>query len=973
MKRNLLITLAMLLLGVFHASATSVIINVDKAANVVIKTNYGYGRTIDELTDGMNRLDLSDTDDSPLQIVAAEGAEIVSVMKNETEEITASNGSYTVRFYSAGIKIDIVTREGGSTPVARDVAFSAYAMGTGISGSPFTMQYEKDGEWSDVGKDNFGMYAVPENSAVKVSPVSPYTLESLTFRNGDAIETTRTDDGALTFVCAYDKFYYQAIYVNMGVSENAIRFSITVDYAPNLSAFLENQREEGKPWISLDLKDGKNNFVCLPENTPLGFFETTGASIVAVTRNGEPASPTGWGGSNGWVFEPLEDGDDFVVTTQGKEVDVELVAGEGYASLDNYFFKNADGKEYKASGMNYMIKVHAGETIYVSPRPGTAMTYIMHSNGGNSNMLDNFRVAEGADGVNPMKVTVYGTRNVNGVVINVDDDTRVQVIQEGGRGDVLALHKGKNEFALADIKNALAISAAEGNQMVSVTKNGDAVAPNANGVYLVNAEEGNWIELVSRKNPVDVTLNFSLNEGADISWLKGSVDGQTATLALPVIIKTYAPISISANDGYILESLTCATPGVELSNDVAAKTYTLTVSDANITTLDVNVVVKEMEPEEGNAVVIPNGDEILVTYREYSKNESGEYTFVKRLANNTVNQVALGNYVQAYCKDTQSRFSFVKANGVQVEYEAGSDDRIAYVKIDGRTVIEAEIHTPCQAYTQETFDDVKHVVAGTVYFDVNGSKETLIYPEAGQTVKFIPAPEKGYLFEHIELFYSLTFAADGIKLDGLDYTFTEQDVKENYILFKAVFRENPDEKSYAVRGSTAWLKDADGNINVGVQGAKGTVVFQDNEGKYVREITGLEGETVKLFVSVTDEAEQDKYIVDSYCFMQGFPDNKIQGSQYDINAKDADNEGVIWISAIVKEKGPGVGVDTPADVMAISYDSDSQMVRAKGAVRIFSVSGNMVLSADENEVSVAQLPAGVYIVVSENENIKFVK
>lgn len=187
--------------------------------------------------------------------------------------------------------LDIVTRTGA--PVVRDVEFFVVANGSGTSDASYTMQYEKDGEWLDVTKNSWGMYSIPENSTVRTTAVSPYELTSITFRNGTAIETALQADGSVTFVCDYDNFYYQTIYVNLGLSPDAIQFSVTVDYAPNVTACLENQRQS--QYTPLTLKDGKNEFVCLPANSPVEFSATEGASIVAMTRNGESVNPIGWG------------------------------------------------------------------------------------------------------------------------------------------------------------------------------------------------------------------------------------------------------------------------------------------------------------------------------------------------------------------------------------------------------------------------------------------------------------------------------------------------------------------------------------------------------------------------------------------------------------------------------------------------------------------------------------------------------
>ncbi len=966
MKKIFLLGWLMTLLGVLTASATSVVINVDNASNVDVTANYGYGKQL-ELSDGFNVFDLSDADDSPLKITAREGAAIESVVVNETDNVEGNAGEYLVRFYTSGIKIDITTSGSGSNPTARDVSIQGfYAMGDGVTGTPFTLTYDKEGEWLDVPKDTWGFYSIPEGSTVKVSPVAPYIIDSLSLRDG-SFETTRLDDGSYTFICDYDTFFYQSVYVNMSLSPEAIRFSITVDYAPNITAALENQREGEWQWLSLH--DGKNDFVCVAANSPLEIFAADGASILSMERNGAPVNPIGWGGANGWIYE-LEYGDEFVVATQGKEVDVKLIAPEGNASLESYTYTTSDGRTLSPEGMEYTIKSHIGETVYVTPRPGTELSYLICQNGGQTDMLTYFRAAEGVDGTNPMSVSIYGARSSSDIVIAVDDASRIKVVQEGGRGDILELHDGNNTFSPSDIKNALAISATDGNQMVSVAQNGNLLAPNASGVYPVVAEASDWIEIVSRRNPVDVTVNFSFEGDGDISWLNGMVNGQETELTSPMTVKSYSTITISAKEGYTLENVSSTTEGVIVERVPNTINYEVTIPSADITQADINISAKEMEAEEGYAIVTANGEEIFILYYEYAVSESGELTFVKKLENNTVNQVKIGNYVSVYCKDTQSRFLYVRVNGEEISPEPDSEGRTALVRIEGRTLIEAEIYTPCLAYTQESYDDVKHIVLGTIYFDINGKQEKQIYPEQGQTVKFIPAPEKGYLFDHIEMFYSNTIDSEGILVEGNEYTFTESDMKENFILFKGVFTENPDEKTFVVRGSTAWLTDKDGNVITDQSSAVGNVVFLTPTGEYSREITGIEGDKVQMFVEVYEDV-LDIYEVASYCFMNGFPDNKIPGSVYTINAKDADSESVIWINALIREKTDGI--DSVTDSASLSYDADSRTIVSSSPIKVYTLSGTLILSSLERSLSVENLPEGMYIIVNDDNTLKFRK
>ena len=179
MKRGLLLTFLFWMLCSFTGISASVIINIDKAANVTVQTNNGSGDTLD-LIDGMNRLELDDTSDSPLLIKANDGAEIVSVTKNESDKINASgDGSYRVTFTGA-CKIDIVTsgeaHGGGDT--APLITLSFMARGEKISGTPFTVTYLKDSEWVAAEKAQWGGYLmIPQGATVKITPDKVYKID----------------------------------------------------------------------------------------------------------------------------------------------------------------------------------------------------------------------------------------------------------------------------------------------------------------------------------------------------------------------------------------------------------------------------------------------------------------------------------------------------------------------------------------------------------------------------------------------------------------------------------------------------------------------------------------------------------------------------------------------------------------------------------------------------------------------------
>ncbi|MDE6098259.1 MAG: hypothetical protein K2G24_05165 [Muribaculaceae bacterium] len=973
MKKHFLLTFLMAFVGIFTVQATSVVIDVDNANNVIVQTNSGYGTTL-SLENGMNRFDLSEETDNPILIKAAPGAEIVSITKDGTTALTpGGDGNYRVSFAASnGIMVKIETSgNGGGGDVAKDVTIDFFASGEGISGKPFKVFYEKDSQWVAPETGTMNYLVIPEKANVKIVPDNAYEVTGCSVPNSSVtLDGSVQADGSYVFVNTVPDYY--RVKVDLKLKDSAISFSITVDYAANLSCYLEYQRD-GSGWDELTLYNNvKTSFVIGELQNPLEFVPSPGAEIVQILKNGEAQKPIGWNGSNGWVFE-VENGDNFVVTTKGAPTEIVFEAPDGQAALESYFFRRADGSEIALSGKTDSYTGYLGETIYVSGRPGTSLAYLVGFNGGFTNMLDNLMVVKGADGENPAKYLIYGTRNVNGVVLNVDDASRVKAVMEGGRGDELQLQSGKNEFPFANIKNAIAFSATDGNQMVSVTVNGDNVNVSSNGYYMVEAAEGDWIEVKSRKNPIDAVLEFSFNDGADITWLQAVSEGIPVELTNPMTVKSYTRLVFSAADGYVLESMQCATAGVMVLPQPDGKSYEVNIATADVTKAEFEVVMKEMQPSEGNSIVIANGDEILVRFWEMTERDGSlSETFVKKLDNNRVNEVKTGNWIRVYCNDTQSEFAYVKVNGTEVELVRNSEGmaRTAWVQANGRTVIDTHVVTPCRAKTNPTYDDRKHIVAGNVYVEVDGQKYTDVIVYAGQTVKLVAEPETGYVFDHFEKFYALTMAADGIVLEGDTYTFTEADARENFILFKGVFKEDENQKVYVLRGSTAWLVDSDGNPVTDTSSAMGTVLFRLGDGSLVPETTALEGQSVRLEISVATQEIADNYEVYGFCLMSGFPNAKIPAN-YEVKAADADTDDVIWINGLMRAKGLGVG-ELVADG-ALAYDAETMTLTAPTGIAVYNVSGRLVVSTDEPTLSTAALPRGVYVAVSGGNTIKFVK
>ena len=464
---------------------------------------------------------------------------------------------------------------------------------------------------------------------------------------------------------------------------------------------------------------------------------------------------------------------------------------------------------------------------------------------------------------------------------------------------------------------------------------------------MVEAKEGDWIEVSSRKNPVDVNLSFTFDGDGEISWLKAISEGMPVELTNPMTVKTYSTFIFSAADGYTLENMTCDVTGVEVLRSIEANTYEVTVTSADVTAAEFNVTVREMQPAEGNSIAVTNGDELLVRF--------------------CVNEVKTGNWIRVYCQDTQSEFVYVKANGEEVELIRNDEGlaRTAWVQVNGRTVIDTKVETPLQAKTNPTYDDNKHIVAGNVYIEIDGEKLTQAIVHSGQTIKLVAEPETGYIFDHFEKFYSLTMAADGIALEGDTYTFTPADAQENFILFKGVLTEDLNARVYALRGSTAWINY---DSETESPSAIGNVYFRLADGNLSRETTALEGQTVHLEIGVLNEEDIDKYEVAGFCLMNGFP-TAIIPANYVVQASDADAEGTIWISGLARLKGDAV--DEIADE-SFGYDAATMTVTSEGPVRIYDTNGMLLIEAERGPVSVSHLRKGMYIAVTDAGTIKFV-
>ena len=126
MKKNYFLIVLLLVANIFSASAKiekifstealcNVTIEVDNASNVSAATRAGRGTQI-TLTNGVNNLELNNSSENPLQIKAAENAEIVSCFINGDKVTPGGDGSIRVAI-TEGLNIVLTTKTHAANPM----------------------------------------------------------------------------------------------------------------------------------------------------------------------------------------------------------------------------------------------------------------------------------------------------------------------------------------------------------------------------------------------------------------------------------------------------------------------------------------------------------------------------------------------------------------------------------------------------------------------------------------------------------------------------------------------------------------------------------------------------------------------------------------------------------------------------------------------------------------------------------------
>lgn len=931
MYKKFLLFIITMIAGFFAASAQSVVIDVDNAKNVRV---YTYQKGDITLTDGSNRFTDLTSDDSPLVIEPANGATIKNVTKNVTDEISPSgDGAYRIGI-EGSMMIKIETEGNGGGEVNTEVGLTLSSMGNPGS---FTA---KAGDLDvTIGSE----MKVASGTEVTIYPATGYAVEKVADLFGNTVGQANAD-GTYTFAVGTEPSNWYYVYTTV----TGLSFTIDPDYAPNVAVYLDAKPNGKKQSVTLNA-NGITTVVTSADMQPVLFEATEGAEIVGVTRNGEevPYLEGGQSGMAGYMSSFAE-GDAFVVTTKGRLIDFTFVAPEGNAPLESYVFSLADGTVLSLSGMEQKVQLPLGTKVYIKPLPGTDYRYVVSTSTAND-------MKEWVRALADDQAKIYGTRSTQ-VTLNVDNAARVSVKQSNGRGDALTLTDGENKFDFSALRNSLAITPTDGNQIVSVSLDGNAIEPNRNGVYLVTVAEGSYVDIVSRKIPGDVAVSFVLNEGADISWLTATADGQPFALAGTVTVKSGSDLVIAPALGYRIDAFTTSTPGCNVIKNDETGAYTVSVGDQS-DTATFSVVVNEITAEEGNALVIIKTTSPYLSFLD--RNPDG--TTVKKLTTDQVNEVKIGNNVYFSTYISGVYIKYVKVNGT--EYAEAVDKRNFSVTVTGNATIEVETYQKVDVATVNSIDDVAHVTSGKLYIvDAEGKSVQNLECEVGQTITFRYETTVGYKFNKIEKFYPTPV----VDLENLTYTITEEDGEYGMLQFRGVFEKDEENPSYVVRTKNVYQGQTEiGLIYIYLGGDDEPTEYNDK--LWVNEYTALAGEKIHLLCM-----SDPNYYLYSFCLSAGYPNSTFPGSFYTVNPNDADSDGSIWITGVLEPKGSGIeGVEAEG---SFSYDRANATLVSATAVRVFSASGAEVLTAEAGSTDLSALPAGVYIAVAaDGKTLKFVK
>lgn len=924
MKKNLLLFIFAVLFGVAYASATVIAtIEVDNASNVTV-TNGTDGPVV-TLVNGVNTVSLDETL-QPLTIVAANGATIEGVSSDGNVLNPDPTGTYRASI-SEGMNVVIATQ--GAPARMISTWFKVDPLGA--------ISVTAEGVKTVIDEEKY--YEFPSGSQVIVAGEGNFSITDLDYMD---MNDNVVDNGDGTYTVTLAKDYG---FIDVKVVEKGIHFTVDVNVASNVSVVANLTKDMiGETAIKqkLDLRGNGPVYECTaPEETyNLQFWEATGGQIYSITRIQPDGTETKLVNSD-WVGYASEvaEGDQFIVNAIGPNVELTFAGGRGVTASDFVYFSDGEKIALTEDGTNLKGMARVGSTLNIAGGAGYALTFVVPD----QNCVREISCENGLfTGMVLKEGTVYSYASAKtGMSVNVDNAAAVTVTGGAGNGSVLTLQNGEN--VLETVQNPLKIAANAGYRVVSVCADGEILKANADGTYNAELTENGTIIIITDELPKPLLLTFSVV--GDESKLVITKDGEAIPFAQTLEVTSGTEITIGTVEGWLIKDLT-ATGGNKVELDEETGIYSMVVRKAGSFVIN----VEEWTAAEGNAMVRYITDMERVSALLFNPDGEREGSLKPGL-----NEVKIGSTVKLQIWGDRY-LDEVKVNGVNIEL--AEDRKTAEFTIDGETTVEVTTFVLCSVSGYKTSNPENHSFLGYIYINEVGQLTASV--PVGETFTVLPTAERGYKFDGFDFIYPEEIAAqigDEIK-DSYTVTVPEGVTS---IIFSGKFVLSGEAQLYTIRGGNTFLNTIDNitndvyvYVNISEPGDTPVPAYEYN---------AFEGETVHLMAT----AVSNNFEIVSYCL---YYSQKLISADYVVNGEDADAFDVITVSAFVRDAS---GVEDVAIDGELTYDAATRTLTAPALVKVFTTSGNLVLSAEAGEVSLESLPAGMYIATTGNATIKIVR
>lgn len=942
MYKNLLFALFAILFGVTTGMADNVMIDVDKAANVEV--TYGYDNTVLRLDDGMNRITTLTAADSPITIRPALGAQIVSITKNQTEELQPSgDGAYRVAVEA--MMLQIVT-SGGSADIPN---YNTFFSVIGEMGK-FTANYDDESVLIDEAK-YYELPAVP----ITLKPIEGYQITEVDYNpTWMANEAVNNGDGTWTFTPAWD-----GTNVNVTVIEKGVMFTVEVNLPTNITVVawttdFPDWEQEGTfkeltlngygPYIAVAPIDAK----------VVDFYPQEGCIINSVTRvqaNGE-TTQLDFGAYTGAWRSRLAEGDTFTVNCEGPEVELSLISSTEGIDVDRYVV-SVNGEVASFTKDNPVVKARAGNMITVGGGRGTKVTTIYPDNCGTQiyayGPVASFMVTKSGN------LYIYGT-DVTDMTIDIDNAKAVVITDQNGLGKVLDLVNGDN--VLTDVANPINIVAAQGFMIKSVVLDGEVLKPIADGSYKAAIESGSTLVITTAVKPAAYPVTIALT--GEFEWLNVAVDGEPVTVGFTnstLAVEPGSEITFSAVKGYLINSLTTSTNVLFAVYDDDADEWTVTVNGPGSVMIDMQ---KWVAGENAVLIDYTVNDQNIVSATV--RNAKGEW--VSRLAPG-LNEVEKGMFLSFTLSEiNDATFSEVLYNGVAQNISENGKACSFEVNEEGTVSVTAVVEFYVDVTGYSTSNPVNHAIIGNIFINEEGERHFKAKP--GEQITILPTPGPGYIFDGFSKVIP-AWCADLISPEP-PYVMTVPEGLE-YIILEGNFIPDEEHPSYVVHTYLCYVdglapEDMSASAFVRLSTNPYMADWEVTADNTTNDVLIAEGDQVKFFCFV---ATEDMKCVNFCLFTQ--PEVVIP-QVYTVNGEHANVEGVIEISAYVVT-GDNAVEEVAAD--AYFYNAADATLHTPEAGTIYTLGGQAVGVVEAGSNDLSGLSKGIYVVVTPAGTLKIAR